>query len=399
MEKMTILHRIAWKEAAWVFIVSRLSIIGISILGTTFLSPEGLTRTPLCTATLQDCLSSWFRWDAMVYVEIARHGYTIARNTVFFPLWPLLMHSIAFVFGDSIDVYYIVGLVLANLFFYLALVVFYSLLSVDYDGTTARNALFYLAFSPYALFFFAGYAEALFLLLSLIVFLCLQREKWWLAGIAGFCVTLTRSPGIVLIIPFIVIFLQRFWRSHQAMAGWREKIRALLAPDTLAQLLLVLLIPLGIVVFMLYLGLQHYHPLAFSEQEALYWKRPLNFPLNGIIFTLYHIFIQPQLVPLNVCNLLFTIIPLSILILGWKHLPLHYSLFALTMAILALSYSPVSTGEPLSAAPRYMQVIFPIIVICAQWAKNPRFDRAFLALSLPTFAFNIVLFVNHHWVA
>jgi Gpi18-like mannosyltransferase len=395
---MTI-QRIAWKEATWVFLLSRMTIICISILGTTFLPPEGLTRTPLCTSTLQVCLSSWFRWDAMVYVEIARHGYTITRNTVFFPLWPLLIHSIAFIFGDSINTYYIIGVVLANLFFYLALVVFHSLLSADYDGTTARNALLYLAFSPYALFFFAGYSEALFLLLSLTVFLCLQREKWWLAGIAGFCVTLTRSPGILLAVPFIVVFLQRFWHAHQTVTGWQEKVRALLWPTTLAQLLPILLIPLGILAFMLYLGLQHYHPLAFSEQEAIYWKRPFNFPLNGIFSTLYHIFIQPQLVPLNMCNLLFTVIPLSILILGWKRLPLHYSLFALTLALLALSYSPIGTAEPLSAAPRYMQVIFPITVICAQWAKNPRFDRAFLALALPMFALNIVLFVNHHWVA
>jgi hypothetical protein len=46
-----------------------------------------------------------------------------------------------------------------------------------------------------------------------------------------------------------------------------------------------------------------------------------------------------------------------------------------------------------------MLVIFPISVICALWARNPRFDRAFQALSLPTFALNIVLFVNHYWVA
>jgi hypothetical protein len=46
-----------------------------------------------------------------------------------------------------------------------------------------------------------------------------------------------------------------------------------------------------------------------------------------------------------------------------------------------------------------MLVIFPIIVICALWARNPRFDRVFQALSLPMFALNIVLFVNHYWVA
>ncbi len=392
------LQRCAWKDAAWIFGLSRLIIVFISFLGTVALPLAGQPRTPPCASTPQVCLSTWLRWDAMVYVEIARNGYTTAHNTVFFPLWPLLLHSIAFVFGNSITVYYVVGIVLANLLFYLALVVFHVLLSTDYDRTTARTALFYLAFSPYALFFFAGYSEALFLLLCLTVFLCLQRGKWWFAGLAGFCASLTRSPGILLVIPFIVVFLQRYWPSQQTITDWREKIRALFAPHILTQLLPVLLLPAGILVFMLYLILHHYNPLEFSTQQTTYWNRPLSFPLTGIFSALYYLLIQPAQIEVNILDLLFTVLPLSILILGWKRLPLHYSLFALITALFSLSY-PHNSTEPLLGAPRYMLVIFPIIIICALWAKNPRFDRAFQAISLPMFALNIVLFVNHYWVA
>src|SRR6516225_5129191 len=144
------LQKSAWKEAAWIFALSRLAILFISLLGIIALPLAGQPRTPPCIAAPHTCLSSWWHWDAAVYVEIARSGYTIAHNTVFFPLWPLLIHSIGFAFGDSTTIYYIVGMVLANLFFYLTLVLLYTLLSADYDGATARAALFYLAFSPYA---------------------------------------------------------------------------------------------------------------------------------------------------------------------------------------------------------------------------------------------------------
>jgi hypothetical protein len=68
------------------------------------------------------------------------------------------------------------------------------------------------------------------------------------------------------------------------------------------------------------------------------------------------------------------------------------------MVLFAFCY-PQGTNVPLTAAPRYMMVIFPIIVLFALWGKRPRFDRLFLAFSLPLFAVNIVLFISHYWVA
>jgi hypothetical protein len=68
------------------------------------------------------------------------------------------------------------------------------------------------------------------------------------------------------------------------------------------------------------------------------------------------------------------------------------------MVVFALSY-PFIPLEPLSATPRYMMVIFPIIVVLAHWGKYSRFDKAVLAFSLPLFALNIVFFISHYWVA
>ena len=151
----------------------------------------------------------------------------------------------------------------------------------------ARNALFYLAFYPYALFFFAGYSESLFLLLCLAIFFFLQRGNsldWWFAGFFGFLAALTRAAGITLVVPFLVVWIQRFWlhrRDQPAQSSWQQKVNALIP---------IALIPGGTGVYMLYLGYAKGNPLAFSTQEASIWQRHLSLPWEGITSTLHVLF-------------------------------------------------------------------------------------------------------------
>jgi len=270
------------------------------------------------------------------------------------------------------------------------LVVFYRLLSEDFEPTVAKNALFYLAFYPYALFFFAGYTESLFLLLCLATFLLLRYERWWLAGLCGFLAALTRSPGVLLAVPFLVIFLQRFGLDMQIT--WQQRLRAFFP---------IVFIPLGVIVFMLYLWYSKGDPLVFNTEEAIFWHRHLTFPVISIITAFQALFhpASQELGFLNFLDLIFTLIPLIILVIGWKRLPLHYSLFAAILGIFSLSY-PQGTVEPLTAGPRYFMVIFPILIILALWSrKRQDIDRVVICVSLSLFAINTVLFISHYWVA
>ena len=387
------MQKIAWKEAGWVFMLSRLVILTISYVGSARFPINENSPAPGCSVDFNTCLFAWQHWDVLSYMSVAQSGYVNAHDTAFFPLWPLVIHGGAIFLGASTTAYYVAGIVLANLFFYLALVLFYALLHDEFETTVARNALYYLAFYPYALFFFAGYTESLFLLLCLAVFFFLQRGKaldWWLAGLCGFLAALTRSPGIVLTIPFVIVFLQRHWfDGNRTRSNWRQKLAAL-AP--------IVLIPLGVVCYMLFLGYTKGNPLLFSTEEATSWNRHLSAPWTGIFFALQGLFVSSPLRILNVLDLAFTLLPLFVLLIGFRRIPLHYGLFALFMALFALIY-PQGTTVPLTAVPRYMMVIFPIIAIFAQWGKHPRFDKLFLALSAALFAINIVLFISHYWVA
>src|SRR5437588_2258120 len=198
--------RVAWKEAGWVFGLSRLVILLVSYFGIVVFPPKGRSMPLDCSTSFDLCLRVWYHWDAVAYVNIAHHGYTYIPDTAFFPFWPLVEHFGGILLGNSFpNSFYFAGLIIANICFFCVLVLLYRLLAEDFEPDTARRALFYLAFSPYAIFFFLGYTESLFLLLSIGIFLLLRRGKpldWWLAGSLGFLAMLTRSSGIILAIPY-----------------------------------------------------------------------------------------------------------------------------------------------------------------------------------------------------
>jgi hypothetical protein len=374
------LRRTAWLEAAWIFIVSRLLILFITVVATGRNFPPG-----------QPIGLSWLHWDVGNYIDIAQHGYSNLKMTVFFPLWPLLIHSVGTLFGASTMSYSMAALLLANLLFYFALVIFYRLLNDSFDPIVARKSLCYLAFSPYAIFFFVGYTESLFLLLCLAAFLCLQCSHYWLAGLCGFLAALTHAQGILLVVPVAIIMLQRFWLRSDERMSWQRRLSICLS---------LLLIPLGVVAFMLYLGITKGSPLAFSAAEPQLWNRHLTFPLVSIIMTLQTFFHPETAVQhlLNLLDIIFVLVPFAILIIGWKRLPLHYALFALAMMLFNVSY-PQGAIEPLTAVPRYMLVVFPIFIILGGWGKSPYLDRIITVCSTSLFMLNALLFVVGYWVA
>jgi len=384
-------RKTAWREAAWIFGVSRLALLIITALALRF-PLAGQTVSRNC-ANGSDCfLTTWYHWDVGAYASVAAQGYSSLHDTVFFPLWPLLLRGVGSLFGGSLVSYYVAGLLLANIFFYLALVIFYCLLAVDFDAAIARNALFYLSFAPYGLYFFAGYTESLFLLLCLLVFFCLQHEHWWLAGLCGFLAALTRSQGVLLVVPFMVVLVRRFW-LHREQTTWQQKLRVCFP---------ALLVPLGVMVFMVYLAITKHDPLAFSTQEAVFWRRHLTIPLISIVAAfqaLFHLAWLEDLFLLNFLDIASVIAVLALLAVGWKQLPLHYNLFALALILFNISY-PQGVVEPLTAAPRYMVIVFPVYVVLATWgSKQPRIDRIITVCSLLVFTINTILFISHFWVA
>ena len=396
----------AWKEAAWIFGLSRLIIILISYRSVVLLPiyrinlRKYIITTGCNTRNLTCFVESWWRWDAIRYVEVAFYGYTNSsrENTVFFPLFPLLMHYLAAFFGGSAFADYVAGLVLANVFFYALLVLFYQFICQEFGHTAAKNALIYLAFAPYAIFFFAGYAESLFFLLSLATFVFLRRgtpKDWWLAATCGFLAALTRPTGIVLVVPFLVLLIQRFGLStFFARENWQQKLNAVLS---------IALIPLGLLLYMLVLQIQFGKPLLFSIEQTKVWYRYFAFPWVGIYYAFKAMYYFQQAsgyyFQRNLTDLFFTFLPLLVLILGWKWLPLHYNLYSLVMVLFVLCFPVMYIGKSLMSAPRHLMMIFPIFIIMGVMHEKSNFARMQFIISITFFAMNIILFVTQNWVA
>ena len=228
------MFRTALKEATWVFVLSRFTILLVSYICVVLLPQSGQMLPLNCTSHIHPnpCFLAWYHFDAIIYAIVADVGYSSTPNVAFFPLWPLLIHignlplEGHFPFSS-----YLVALLLANICFYFALVLLYCLLSQDFDASLAKKALFYLAFYPYALFFFVGYTESLFLLLSVAIFLLLRRGKmldWWFAGSIGFLAALARSTGVLLSIPYIIMYVRHFWIDEKHdQTRWLQKIGTL----------------------------------------------------------------------------------------------------------------------------------------------------------------------------
>src|SRR3954469_3876654 len=152
-------------------------------------------------------LSPLARWDSAWYLDIAHSGYA-GPSSAFFPLYPVLVRGFAFVSapGALLVSAYVVSLaaLLAALYLMHRLVTL-ELGSAD----VARDAVLFLAVFPGALWFGAPYSESLFLLLSVGAFYAARTDRWAWAGGCAALASATRSAGIVLVVPLVLLW----WRS------------------------------------------------------------------------------------------------------------------------------------------------------------------------------------------
>lgn len=346
-----------WVDALFVFGLSRLIFLALTYLAPSLLIAPGQPHPHGVIDPLRD----WFTQDAAHFIYIAQHGYDAWWRTAFFPLFPLLEHVLAPVFGGD---YGFAGLFISNAAFLGALVILRDLLERDFGSEVAHRAILYLAIFPTAFYFFAPYSESLFLLFGLGSFAAIRLRRWWLAGLLGGIAALTRSQAILLGVPF-AYELWRAWRQGQSRP-W--------------QILWAGLIPAGVVVYAAYLSVLFHDPLAFSHAQA-YWTRGLQWPGESIVNTLQTMAAgnQPTVLLAHMAlNLvaLVTFIVLSVLVL--RRLPLSYGLYAVATLLFILLVAPTYGAIALQSSGRFVATLFPVFVLLAQWSRHRRLHEVFV---------------------
>lgn len=191
-------------------------------------------------------------WDGRWYRTVAEHGYLLEpgrqSDPAFFPLFPLLLRA-----AHALGLGWVAGgILLANLSFLAALVLFAELTRGLFDEAFARRAVMLLAVFPAGAAFSLAYPESLVLALIAGGVVAARRDRWLLAAALLAAGTLARPETAFATIPLVPLAR----RSRRGVA-WG----AVAAPFA----------ALGS--FALYLGATLHDPLAWTHAERAWGRR------------------------------------------------------------------------------------------------------------------------------
>lgn len=350
-------------------------------------------------------LETWARNDSLWYMSIVIDGYSLRNytdaphqsNLAFFPLYPALMRGAMVFTSDVISAGVLVSLVCL----YVSLVLLYQLTQREFgDRETAQRAVFYLAAAPMSYFFSAIYSESTFLMFTLATFFFAREQRWMLAGLAGMCAGVTRITGIAMLGVYTLEWLRANGVTLDALhrrQTWRNLQTAL--RHQWVTLLPMLLIPIGLLAYMLYLDFRFFDASIYLQVQRLGWARTARIPFEPVWDEAVNIML-PRLLEgrwrpfvmvwlINWASIISTTV---ISLLAWRRLGAAYGLYPLVALLVPLSSGTLSFS-------RFTLVMFPVVMMLAHWGRFPPLDRALLvgsALLLGVFG---AMYVNWGFLA
>jgi len=267
--------------------------------------------------------------------------------------------------------------------------------AVDQTGEeVARRTLLYLCIFPTAFFFFAAYNESLFLLLVAGAFLAMRRQRWWLAGLLGCLAALTRSAGLLLVVPYLYEVWQGLYPGR-GFGNWRMGV-------TLRALAPILLIPLGTCIYSFYCWKVTGNPLEFAAVQY-HWARELSWPWVGFWHVGFELFLNQPFGSFNEVHILLDLCAtlgfIFLIILGWRKIRMSYSIWMALLLLYILLTPSVGQRDPLISNQRFVLEMFPAFITLALISlQKPRLHQALLLLFPILLATLSLLFVMGRWM-
>jgi hypothetical protein len=253
----------------------------------------------------------------------------------------------------------------------------HKLVRADHSDSLARSAVWFMLIFPTSHFLHINYNESLFIALAIGCFLAARQGHWWLAGILGALLCLTRINGLVIIPALMTEAFLQYKVSKQWQWQW----------------LWIAVVPLG---FCAYLLLNYYaagDPLAFIAIGKQNFQKSFEYPWNGIR-SVYNVMWSPE--------------PTHAQMVG-----VHEFVFILLGAVCTIacgfllrpSYTVWMAGNWLLFAsvgfiisvPRYTLVMFPIYIIFAKLSERYFWNSVITTWSLLLLALFVSKFIQGHW--
>jgi hypothetical protein len=367
------------------------------------------------------------RWDGIWFSYSARFSSTIRLGSSMEQfggagdaLWPLLswvMRDGARLSGIRPE---IVGFAFVNLCLAGALIALYNLMLIDFDIVIARRALWCLVLFPTSFFFHAIYPEAVFLFFVAICLLACKRNHWVIAGLLGLLASLTRSQGILLIVPMLIIFFDharpqprkrllalpplflpllgpaiRLWSLNHSGMKWQTELRIqraqLRGHEPIWSAFDCAVRGCSRKVFFVSSN-------SFSQwNPAAKWQWAIdliNHPSWNLVTSTSW---RRDMAMSGSLGLIVTIGCLLLAGVGLFRLPLWMNGYVVSMLLLALIRMPAL--DPFDHMPRFALLLFPLAIVLATML-NDRLTRIILgSLSAVMLVFFTLQFVNWYWVA
>jgi len=316
------------------------------------------------------------RFDAAWYLAIAQHGYEVGGRAAFFPAFPGLVRIGGELLGSPI----LAGVLISSGCGLGGLYLLHRLVALDFGLERARTVVWLAAWFPGALVISAIYSESLFLFVSVGAIYAARLDRWPLAGLLGAVAAATRSGGVIVIVPLLIIYWYRYRRVR---------------PNVLW---LLFGVPAGFAAYILYLGVVTGDPTSvFSAQAA--WHRSFV-PLGGLALGLWSAVrgagelllpwfarppaaiahgLPPQVIDIrDIAMFGFLILGIWLCHEASRRLSPAYTAYAICG--LALPLSVPAGGFALMSLPRFELVIFPLWIALALWAHERQRVRQVLWL-------------------
>lgn len=282
------------------------------------------------------------KWDCRDwYVTILDGGYHLqsyvhtqseAANWAFFPLFPLLAGLVRSITGFPADLALVFT---AKACFFFAIMAFLKLCHTykpDINLTLCGAALIA---SPYAIYANTGYTEPLFLLLTSLSFIFMKQGRFVLSGLSGGALSGVRTVGIAIGFSYLLASIRPF------IASPARRLDILLG---------LMLIPLGLSAYMVFLHHTMGDAMAFSHIQVV-WDRSIQNPISVLLNS----------IGINKVNILYIV---NLLLAFFMIVRLYRdSLSDLAIFSLLATLIPLSTG--MWSLPRYLWWQAPLIFAVA----------------------------------
>lgn len=339
------------------------------------------------------------RWDALFHFpRIVREGYvTDAPTLAFYPLYPLSARVLHLA-GVATSWSLLLVSWAATLGY---LLVFRRLAALDQSAEDATWATILLLVFPMSIMLYLPYMESLFLLLAAAALYFARRRAWLRAGVAGMLATLTKQPGVLLIIPLAI----EAWTQRDENSGsHRESARRWLA---------IGLIPLAMAAWTLFrvVALETHFTLAGSLPE-LVLKLVVSSSAEDMVLT--RAFTWPWLIiaeaigkatstPVVRLNVLFNlggyVLMLVLFLLAWRSLrPAHRAYAGAVLLLTLLDYTYSQNAVPLPSMFRHAYLAFPVLLALPQIVRTRAARILWATISLVVFLLLMYAYVMKAWI-